>query len=170
MAHGHGSISLCYTSDGTSTNAMNQMSLRGANDNVAPNASTVCVLDNVTFTRGNSSGAPEVAIVKVNTASGTPIWVGSILIPDGETATLDKEFVDGLPLWASSTESFHTTADPARVFAPTNQAYRSSSVAATWYGGHILVTINGAPWAGSDTGYDALCARYHFEPANLRRS
>ena len=170
MAHGHGSISVCYVSDGTSNATFPPLSLRGASDNVQPNASTVCVLDGVSFTRSNVSGDAETVIVKVYTASNAPIWVGSIFIPDGETATLDKEFVDGLPMWAASTESFHTGVDQARIFAPPNQSYRSTNVASTWHGGSVNVTINGVSWAGSPAGNDALCARYHFEPSNLRRA
>lgn len=169
MAHGHGSISVCHTSDGTSASEVGNLLLYYKHDQVQPNVSTICVLDNLTFTRHNSDVADETVVVKVS-AGSIPIWVGALTVAPGEVATLDKEFVDGLPIWTGTAASNSTAADPKYSFSSVGQPYKSSSVASTAYAGGIQVYINGAAWVGDAAGMDALSARYHFEPSNLRRS
>lgn len=169
MAYGHSNITKCFTSDGTSLTALGTLQLTSAPDSVAPNQSSVCVLDGLTVAYHNETSDDQIMQVKVLSNART-IWAAAMTVPAGEAVTLDKEFVGGLVMWKALAENASTIEDPKYIFGPINGAYMSSTTPASAYGGTVSVLIDGSDMVGSTTGVSSIMARYHFEPASVRRS
>jgi len=168
MAHGHSNLCKTWTSDGTSGLTITNPTILWTDSGASKNQSTICVVDGITFMRSNNSGSAENVIVKL-LAGSKLLWSGGITIPDGELGTIDKEFVDGVPLWGSTPASGHTTVDPKYSFGPGNGVAATGS-GATEQAGSIVVLINGTPWIGGTDGVDLLNVRFHFEPSVYRRN
>lgn len=160
---------LVRTSNGTTELPLSDTDINKLHDGAGNDKATVAVVDWVSFAYDNADGATP-ALVSISITPYTltaPIWRALASIPAGEAATIDKEFMFGLPLWKGT--SYDSGSDD--LYIKHHAMAGVAQGAGTPYScGSVAVLVNGAPWVGSATGNDCLVVGYHLEPAAQRRA
>lgn len=135
------------------------------------NVSHVCVIDSVTWAYNNTSAGAATLQLDVCPGSSTvPQWTAYTTVPAGETATIDKNFVHGMPLWRASTTAVGSDPDEFRSEHNGNTGSQLAGSGANVYGGSIRPYIDGALWRTSTPhGPGVLSVTYHMEPASCRK-
>lgn len=134
------------------------------------NPSHVCVLDSLTWAYTNSSGDAQTLSLEIRPiSSGIPLWQALVTVPAGECATIDKNFVHGMPIWKTSSTAVGNGTGEYKI---ENNAKNGSSITGTGTVtcATIVASVDTVPWQTNlGHGPGTLSVTYHMEPSSQRR-
>lgn len=135
------------------------------------NPSHVCVLDSVTWAYKNTSeDAVTLRLDVVPTGQVYAQWRAYATVPAGESVTIDKSFVHGMPIWRAAVTTLDLDNDESRGQHNANTGPSMSGTGTGVYAGFVYAYVDEVAWnTGTPHGPGHLSATFHVEPASARR-